>query len=203
MANNIISWIKPLEGRRSFSLWKIPADLHRKYGLEDKMRFPVEIDCGAFYLRRIFTIVSGLELSLRKREQASLLKNISGQQSVHFRLDLSGGTQISLTETDTRKNAINSHTVRLDRLKKKPPKPKSYLITVRVFARDPDVVAAVLHESRSKCERCKSDAPFLRASDGSPYLEVHHKTRLIDDGDDTVDNCEALCPNCHRKAHHG
>lgn len=37
----------------------------------------------------------------------------------------------------------------------------------------------------------------------SPYLEVHHIIFLAQGGDDTVDNAEALCPNCHRRKHYG
>jgi 5-methylcytosine-specific restriction protein A len=32
-------------------------------------------------------------------------------------------------------------------------------------------------------------------------LEVHHIQWLSNDGDDTIDNIVALCPNCHRKMH--
>ena len=46
-------------------------------------------------------------------------------------------------------------------------------------------------------------APFLKRSDGTPYLEVHHDVRLADGGADTVRNARALCPNCHGDAHHG
>ncbi|TDA69847.1 HNH endonuclease signature motif containing protein, partial [Halomonas marinisediminis] len=36
----------------------------------------------------------------------------------------------------------------------------------------------------------------------TPFLEVHHLIRLKDGGPDTVENCAALCPNCHRKLHY-
>lgn len=49
--------------------------------------------------------------------------------------------------------------------------------------------------------RCNSEAPFIRRTNGSPYLEVHHKTPLAEDGEDTVENAIALCPNCHRELH--
>ncbi len=42
----------------------------------------------------------------------------------------------------------------------------------------------------------------MQKEDGTPFLEVHHLTRLKDNGPDTVENCAALCPNCHRKLHH-
>lgn len=72
-----------------------------------------------------------------------------------------------------------------------------------VFIRNADVVAEVIHRAKGLCEECKSPAPFKRASDGSPYLEVHHKIRLVDGGEDSIENAQALCPNCHRKAHYG
>ena len=71
------------------------------------------------------------------------------------------------------------------------------------FKRNPDVVAFVLARAKGLCEDCMQRAPFLRAKDNTPYLEVHHKIRLADGGEDTVENAIALCPNCHRKAHFG
>ena len=53
------------------------------------------------------------------------------------------------------------------------------------------------------CKKCLAGAPFLRAANNEPYVEVHHKVRLADDGSDHPDNALALCPNCHRKAHFG
>ena len=81
--------------------------------------------------------------------------------------------------------------------------PAFYMTTTVVFARSPHVVAEVLERAAGRCERCAEAAPFLRARDGTPYLEVHHLIRLADGGLDTVDNAIALCPNCHRECHHG
>jgi 5-methylcytosine-specific restriction protein A len=72
-----------------------------------------------------------------------------------------------------------------------------------VFARNPDVVAEVLERAGGRCEYCGCPAPFTKRSNGMPYLEVHHKIQLAHDGEDTVSNAVALCPNCHRKAHYG
>ena len=71
------------------------------------------------------------------------------------------------------------------------------------FRRNPDVVVAVLERASGFCETCHLKAPFLRARDNSPYLEVHHVVRLADGGKDNVGNAIALCPNCHREAHYG
>lgn len=81
--------------------------------------------------------------------------------------------------------------------------PKQIHITTTAFVRNPDVVAEVLHRAKGLCELCTLPAPFKRKVDNSPYLEVHHQIRLADGGLDCVENAVALCPNCHRKNHHG
>ena len=81
--------------------------------------------------------------------------------------------------------------------------PKTVEVVSIAFCRNPDVAAEVLARADGVCECCGQPAPFMRASDGTPYLEVHHTIRLADGGEDTVDNAEALCPNCHRMKHYG
>ncbi|MGH7950580.1 MAG: HNH endonuclease [Limisphaerales bacterium] len=71
------------------------------------------------------------------------------------------------------------------------------------FRRNADVIVAVLKRANGICERCKKNAPFNRKSDGTPFLEVHHRKTLAEGGEDTVENAIALCPNCHREAHYG
>jgi 5-methylcytosine-specific restriction protein A len=82
-------------------------------------------------------------------------------------------------------------------------KPKVSYAQVKVFQRSPAVVAEVLLRAQGNCETCKQPAPFARASDGQPYLEVHHVVKLADGGEDTVANAIAVCPNCHRRHHFG
>lgn len=101
------------------------------------------------------------------------------------------------------KKALKNKKGRADRLKNAPKKPEKTQSTITIYKRNPDVVAAVLERSEGYCERCEERAPFNRASDNSPYLEVHHKIQLAKGGDDTVENAIALCPNCHREAHFG
>jgi 5-methylcytosine-specific restriction protein A len=81
--------------------------------------------------------------------------------------------------------------------------PRKVAVTSTSFVRDPDVIAEALFRAKGQCEECKKDAPFIRKSDGRPYLEVHHKIPLANGGKDTIDNVVAVCPNCHRKAHFG
>lgn len=97
----------------------------------------------------------------------------------------------------------SSPEVRADRLRSAPKKPKKISIITHAFIRNPDVVAEVLRVANGYCAQCKKPAPFNRKSDSTPYLEVHHKIKLADDGEDTVENSEALCPNCHREKHYG
>lgn len=59
----------------------------------------------------------------------------------------------------------------------------------------------VLKRADGTCEGCKRPAPFFR-EDGSPYLEPHHIHRMADGGPDLPWNVSALCPNCHKRAHH-
>ncbi|SNT40945.1 MULTISPECIES: HNH endonuclease [Pseudomonas] len=92
---------------------------------------------------------------------------------------------------------------RRSRLAKAPKKPSRKIVPTVVFNRNPDVVAEVLARAKGKCEGCKKPAPFIRKSNNSPYLEVHHRTPLAQNGEDTVQNAIALCPNCHRERHFG
>jgi 5-methylcytosine-specific restriction protein A len=55
--------------------------------------------------------------------------------------------------------------------------------------------------AKGRCEGCEAVAPF-KTKKGRPYLEPHHLTRLADDGPDHPENVIALCPTCHRRAHH-
>ena len=82
------------------------------------------------------------------------------------------------------------------------PKPVRVAGEVMQFVRSPQVVAWVLEAAAGDCESCSMPAPFIKAG-GMPYLEVHHVRWLSQGGSDTVTNAVALCPNCHRRFHHG
>jgi 5-methylcytosine-specific restriction protein A len=60
----------------------------------------------------------------------------------------------------------------------------------------------VLRRASGRCEACGNPAPFLRRN-GQPYLEPHHVNRLADGGPDDPRFVAAVCPTCHRRAHHG
>ena len=96
-----------------------------------------------------------------------------------------------------------SSSARHQRLAAAPSKPDRVTVQSQAFVRNADVIVEVLSRANGLCESCGKRAPFLRKSDNTPYLEVHHSIRLADGGDDTVENAIALCPNCHRRAHYG
>ena len=73
---------------------------------------------------------------------------------------------------------------------------------VAVRLRSAAVRLYALHAAGGSCGLCLQPAPFTTLS-GEPFLEVHHLDRLADGGPDHPDHVIALCPNCHRRAHHG
>lgn len=79
--------------------------------------------------------------------------------------------------------------------------PEKVLVTASVYQRNPSVVALVLRRASGICEACGKPAPFKTRA-GHWYLEVHHKKPLAKGGMDTLENTEALCPNCHREKHY-
>lgn len=105
--------------------------------------------------------------------------------------------------TQVARAALSSAQERALRLASAPKKPTEVQVVSRAFRRNPDVIVEVLLRAAGKCELCNSPAPFLRVSDDSPYLEVHHKVTLASGGDDAIENAIALCPNCHRRQHFG
>jgi len=70
------------------------------------------------------------------------------------------------------------------------------------YERSAAIKRYVLKRSKGICEGCGSPAPFLTKA-GLPYLEAHHIHRLSDRGLDDPRHVAAICPNCHRRVHHG
>lgn len=66
-----------------------------------------------------------------------------------------------------------SSSERLLRLEKANKVPKAVNVLVKVFVRNPDVVAETLSQAEGICGKCGQVAPFNRRADNSPYLEVH------------------------------
>ena len=113
-------------------------------------------------------------------------------------IDIENELQIAVEQSTK-----DGHEIRQQRLKSAQKKPNEYAVYVKAYSRNPDVIAEVLYQAGGICDRCNREAPFKKRKDNTPYLEVHHKNRLADGGEDTVNNAEALCPNCHRELHFG
>jgi len=75
--------------------------------------------------------------------------------------------------------------------------------TTTQYSRNPDLAKYVKEKASWICQDCKQKAPFIDKATNQPYLEIHHIKPLSEDGSDTLENVIALCPNCHRKRHHG
>ena len=103
------------------------------------------------------------------------------------------------------KEQLNAKASQLAGTFKSPPRgiKKPSRATHIVYGRDPCVSGYVLQRAKGLCELCKKPAPFMRYSNNTPFLEIHHVKRLADGGADVCRNAVALCPNCHREAHHG
>jgi len=67
-------------------------------------------------------------------------------------------------------------------------------------AHDAFVAEFARRRANGHCQLCGLPAPFTDKSN-TPYLELHHIRSFAKGGRDTVSNCVALCPNCHKKMH--
>lgn len=106
-------------------------------------------------------------------------------------------------ENEIENSQLDSKEKRKERLEKANKNAQETYTTTKIYIRNSDVVAEVLDRANGFCEYCENEAPFKKDSDGLGFLEVHHIISLSENGLDTVENCMALCPNCHRHAHYG
>lgn len=148
---------------------------------------------------KVFTII--IEI-LRQKVYGYEIMEIITEQSAQYGARTMEEVERKLEE-ETEVSRGLTKKERRKRLKQALKLPRLLTVTTTTYQRNADVVAEVLERANGICERCGAVAPFVRASDGMPYLEVHHKVRLADGGEDTVENATAVCPNCHRELHFG
>ncbi len=169
------------------------------------MLVQIGLRIGTFTALESVLLTSGFEYNLSS-DTADVISSLASV-GLHAAVELLTITESASIEADfdrqVRLSMKDLTSDRLARLAVAPAKPSRREVKVIVFERNPDVVAQVLLEANGRCKSCCRRAPFTRRKDGSPYLEVHHRKRLIDGGDDTVENAIALCPNCRRAAHYG
>lgn len=193
------------EFRKSFQQWSVPKKIYSEFGLQngESVRISVRLgekQFGIFDVR----LFSGWEFKIPcDTSPIEKYAHDNPDSSVSFSLCLESEKLESIMQSGIAESLKLDSTEREKRLQNANKLPERVLSVVTVFKRNPDVVAAVLERAAGFCERCKQEAPFKRKTDNSPYLEVHHTELLANHGEDTVENAEALCPNCHRKAHYG
>lgn len=68
------------------------------------------------------------------------------------------------------------------------------------YSRNAYVSQYTKERAKGVCQLCE-EKPKFNGLDGKPYLESHHVTHLSRGGRDSIDNCVALCPSCHKKVH--
>ena len=69
------------------------------------------------------------------------------------------------------------------------------------FKRDAKVREHVIERAQGCCEYCEKLG--FKMANGQRYLEAHHIIALSKQGEDTLHNVIALCPEHHREAHYG
>jgi hypothetical protein len=81
-------------------------------------------------------------------------------------------------------------------------KPDSQQTSTTTYYRDPAIIAFVHRRSEYRCEMPKCNYVGFKKLNGEFFIETHHIKPLSEDGEDSISNVAALCPNCHRKMHY-
>ncbi len=160
-----------------------------------------------FRMRNISAILDELSYSYIKGYTPARHVGPAGKERITFYLEALGhiDTGIYLPTSD-----IGVLEERAEKLKEHefsaPPtgnsQPARTERTATAYERLATVVTYVRQQAAGHCESCDSVAPFVTFG-GELFLEVHHIRTLADGGSDTISNAVALCPNCHRRLHHG
>ena len=127
-------------------------------------------------------------------------KNDDLRDAIRFTLTPVGGRTITIDESPDRLSLTDL----FEAAKKSAPKRSTTETTSsgRSYVRSEVVKKFARRIADGTCMGCENPAPFNN-SNGDPYLEVHHLHSRSDGGPDDPENVIALCPNCHRRVHHG
>lgn len=144
--------------------------------------------------------------------QLPAMKNAHSIGFIEFLNEHNFTSEIISTKEDLIDNIIISERVKakkldINSLKKKATSSLKIATKTHVektqFVRNQYVVEYAKRLANGICQDCLKPAPFKNKIDGEPFLETHHIIPLSDEGEDTIENTIALCPNCHRKRHYG
>jgi 5-methylcytosine-specific restriction protein A len=128
------------------------------------------------------------------------------REAIRFRLEPVGGTEVEI-EDGTPRSLSDSEL--FEKAKQSTPDSSGRARSSgtsssggRHYSRSEVVKEFALRAADGVCQGCEDTAPF-RDEQGDWFLEVHHLHRRSDGGADDPENVIALCPNCHRRVHHG
>jgi 5-methylcytosine-specific restriction endonuclease McrA len=82
-------------------------------------------------------------------------------------------------------------------------KPERKKVETSTYNRNHAIVVYVQERSGFKCEVDSCNYQGFEKEDGTKFIEVHHLIQLSENGEDSIDNAVAVCPNCHRLLHYG
>jgi 5-methylcytosine-specific restriction endonuclease McrA len=212
------SWDVPVKSKtgklRQFKQWQVPKGIRDQYALADGDEYEVIVRMSKsegspqdLIIDEHFKLTSDREFVLpaQAHEIIQVRAEANPTSIVYFEIVLLSSLERMQDNFDraveqSRKLSFEERQHRLASSDKMPKRTRTWMMA---FRRNPYVAAEVLERAKGVCESCGVYAPFRKASNGDPYLEVHHVKRLIDGGEDTIQNAIAVCPNCHRRQHHG
>ncbi|MBS1029161.1 HNH endonuclease [Gluconobacter albidus] len=161
----------------------------------------IDLSNKYFYLPMSDKDLSFLKNYIKKSQKEY---NIPEKKSGHFPIDYDDREVENYSfDRAVAEAAKMTSEERLQKLSIQSKIPEKVTREVKVYLRNPNVVAESLHQANGSCQSCGKKAPFIRRFNKQPYLEVHHIKPLSQGGNDSLDNVKALCPNCHRKIHYG
>lgn len=184
--------------------YSLTSEAHRRFDME---RGKPPRPAKRFSMQALQSAYIGLDVHGWERRSRTAVQRSDGS----FFLEITVPSSVAVLDSDVLRNQLDQEIEeslasnpiqRRRRLALASKIPRRVNVTSVAFLRNADVIAEVLLRADGKCELCASPAPFVRRKDASPYLEVHHKIRLADGGEDTVENAVGACPNCHRREHY-
>ncbi len=169
----------------------------------------VEVYFFEVFRRNEYTLVGQVQLVGDPYQEPQLDKSKNERLVWVFPLNLVSGQMPPAISEDVH-DAIEQERLRkirrmtdnelLQRAKRSRPRAGTRNVTSKAYERDPYVSEFAKRRAKGRCQLCQQDAPFCD-SKGRPFLESHHIVWLSRDGEDSIENAVALCPNCHRKMH--
>lgn len=102
-------------------------------------------------------------------------------------------------------NQIQDKNILIDKIVDKP---KIVERNIKILSRNPLTSSNAINRANFQCEIDIEHETFINNNSKKQYIEAHHLIPLkyqsqFDSSLDVEANIVALCPNCHRKLHHG